>query len=265
MSTRSSTYRFNRYVNLGSYSHPLASQDPSRNEVLPADDEAWDQGEMTTSEPVFVSSPTSVSASPYARTCQAAHLAGRVVSHKGDKTLDAPFRFSEAAQLHRTINALATLLPREFDTAPDRLSSSLAICYSSMLSLYEPYSCTETNHGEHTTEEVDMQAIAIAGLKRVSEEVLKFSHNLKRTMTYDTAAISPLVADCLYVAAANYAWLVQERGTPEMLASYNNLIEVLKLLDLRWKVAGEYLRILDATQYASQDQNGNGIGDTYEP
>lgn len=220
---------------------------------------------MTTSEPVFVTSPTNLKASPYARTCQAAYLAGRVIDHKNDRSLDSPFRFSEAAQLSRTINALATLLPGEFEANPERLSTALAISYSTMLCLYEPYACTDSNHGDHTVEEVEMQSIAIAGLKSTAEEILKFSHNLKRIMTYNGATVSPLIADCLYGAAADYAWLVQERGTPEMLASYNNLIEALKLLDMRWKVAGEYLKILEATQYANTEANGDGVEHAFGP
>lgn len=35
-----------RYVSLGSYGHPLATGDPNRTDVLPADDISWDIGEM---------------------------------------------------------------------------------------------------------------------------------------------------------------------------------------------------------------------------
>ncbi|KKY18851.1 putative fungal specific transcription factor domain protein [Phaeomoniella chlamydospora] len=243
-----------RYVNIGSFGHPLASDGPSRNEVLPSDDAPWDQGEMVTSEPIFVSSATSVKAGPFARTCQAAHLVGRVVVHKNDRSLDSPFRFSEAVQLHRTIIALASLLPSEFETAPERLSTAMALCYSAMLALYDPYSCTESNEGEHTVEETEMQGIAISGLQATADEVLRFAQHLKRTMTYDLAAISPLIADSLYGAASTYAWLASERGTPEMVASYNNLVEALRLLDMRWKVAGEYIRMLETSDYANHQQ-----------
>lgn len=52
-----------RYVTLGSYGHPLATEDPSRADILPADDESWDVGDMISSEPLYVSSITSLPAS----------------------------------------------------------------------------------------------------------------------------------------------------------------------------------------------------------
>lgn len=193
---------------------------------------------MTPSEPIFVSSPTHIRAAPFARTCQAAHLLGRMISHRNDGSLDSQFQFSEAVQLHRTISALSSLLPNEFEMAPERLSTAVALCFSALLNLYDPYSCTESIGGAGSVEANEMQGIAINGLKATAEDVLKFAQHLKRSMTYDLAATSPLVADSLYSAAANYAWLVRESGSPEMIASLNSLKEVLSILNQRWKIGG---------------------------
>src|SRR5947209_3532664 len=54
---------------------------------------------MTTSEPLYVSSPTTVRTSPFARTCQATHLLGRLIRHLNDQNVEPAFRFSEAGQL----------------------------------------------------------------------------------------------------------------------------------------------------------------------
>lgn len=102
---------------------------------------------MTTSEPLYVSSPTAVHASPFARTCQATHLLGRLIRHLNDRNVEPAFRFSEAGQLHRTLTALASLLSDEFQASPDQLSSAIALIYGGMLHLYDPYACTESNHG----------------------------------------------------------------------------------------------------------------------
>ena len=136
-----------RYVNLGSKGRPLATDDPLRTDVLPADDTLWDRGEMTTSEPIYVSSPTTVRASPFARTCQATHLLGRLIRHLNDRNVEPAFRFTEAVQLHRTLAALASLLPEEFQASPDQLSSAIALVYGGMLHLYDPYACTQSNLG----------------------------------------------------------------------------------------------------------------------
>lgn len=103
---------------------------------------------MTTSEPLYVSSPTTVRASPFARTCQATHLLGRLIRHLNDRNVEPAFRFSEAGQLHRTFAALASLLPGEFQASPDQLSTATALMYGGMLHLYDPYACTESNHGK---------------------------------------------------------------------------------------------------------------------
>jgi hypothetical protein len=84
-----------------------------------------------------------------------------------------------------------------------------------------------------------MQSIAIAGLKTTADEILRFSQRLQTCIGYDMAASSPLVADCLYQAAATYAWLVYETRSPDMVIAMNTLTECLRMLDMRWKVAGK--------------------------
>ena len=195
---------------------------------------------MTTSEPLYVSSPTSAKASPFARTCQATHLLGRLIRHLNDRTIEPFFRFSEAAQLHRTLAALSSVL----DSSPQKLSSATAMTLGAMMHLYDPYACTETDHG-NTIEGTEMQGIAIAGLRDTAEEVVRFAQHLQSCMSYSLASVSPLVADAVYMAAATFAWLEYERGTPEMSASLRVLTDTLQMLNARWRVAGEYLKMLD--------------------
>ena len=238
---------------MGSEGRPLAAEDPSRTDVLPADDDLWDQGEMTTSEPLYVSSPTSATASPFARTCQATHLVGRLIRHLNDHAVEPAFRFSEALQLHRTLTALSFVL----DGSPQKLCTATAMTFSSMMHLYDPYACTETEHGS-TVQGTEMQGIAIAGLRGTAEEVVHFAHNLQACMSYSLASVSPLVADAVYMAAATFAWLEYERGTPEMSASLRTLTDTLQMLSSRWRVAGEYLKMLEMTRESLYNGGGGG-------
>jgi hypothetical protein len=237
-----------RYVNLGSRGHPLATDDPARNDMLPADDTMWDAGEMTTSEPLYVSTPTNVRAGPFARTCQATHLLGRLVRLLDDNLLDSPVRFTEALQLHRTIQALANLVPTDVQLSPERYGTSIALCYSSLIHLCDPFACTASNRGDHTVEETEMQTVAIAGMRATANDTLQFSKLFKRSMTQNPSSISPLVADCLYMAAATYAWLVHESGSREAAESYHSLRGVLEMMNCRWAVAAQYLAILNKAQ-----------------
>lgn len=237
-----------RYVNLGSQGHPLATDDPARKDMLPADDAMWDAGEMTTSEPLYVSSPTNVRAGAFARTCQATHLLGRLIRLLNDNLLEAPARFTEAIQLHRTIQALANLVPADVQRSPEYFGTSIALCYSSLIHLSDPFACTESNRGDHTVEETEMQGIAIASMRNAANDALQFSYLLRRSMTQNPSSISPLIGDCLYMAAATYAWIVHETGSREAAESYHSLKNVLEIMSCRWAVGAQYLAILKKAQ-----------------
>jgi len=237
-----------RYVNLGSQGHPLATEDPARNDMLPVDDAMWDAGEITTSEPLYVSSPTNVRAGSFARTCQATHLLGRLIRLLNDNLLESPARFTEAIQLHRTIQALANLVPADVQRSPERFGTSIALCYSSLLHLSDPFACTESNRGDHTVEETEMQAIAISSMRSAASDAFQFSQLFKISMARNPPSISPLVADCFYMAATTYAWIVHETGSRDAAESYHSLRDVLELMNCRWGVAGQYLSILNKAQ-----------------
>ncbi|EXJ68347.1 uncharacterized protein A1O5_08139 [Cladophialophora psammophila CBS 110553] len=242
------TMLLDRYVNLGSSGHPLATDDPVLYDTLPADDDLWDEGQITTSEPLYVSSPTNVKAGAFTRTCQATHLLGRLVRLLNDRLLDAPMRFSEAIQLHRTLQALANLLPNDVHRSPERYGTPLAICYSSLMHLCDPFACTESNGGHRTVEETEMQTIAIAGMKSVAADVFRFSQLLHVGMTSNPAAVSPLVGDCIYFGASIYAWLAHETGLREMGDAYHILRKVLETMASRWAVGQQYLTLLDISK-----------------
>jgi Fungal specific transcription factor domain/Fungal Zn(2)-Cys(6) binuclear cluster domain len=246
-----------RYINLGIPGRPLATDDPSAQSVLPADDASWDMGEMATSEPLYVSTPTSVRAGPFARTCQATHLMGRLVRVLNDRSSESPLRFVEAAQLHRTLTALGTLLAGELQQSPAQYSTPVALCYSAIVSLDDPFCCTQTNRGNHTFEETEMQALAILGIKDAADCVVQLAETLKTTMNNNISAISPLTANALYVGASTYAWLAHESGSDEHLNNYHELRQVLLQMKYRWAVAGEYLDALDATKNILYQDNPN--------
>ncbi|EXJ87309.1 hypothetical protein A1O3_04268 [Capronia epimyces CBS 606.96] len=234
-----------RYVNSGAPGRPLATDDPSRRDVLPADDQMWDAGEMATGEPLYVSSPTNVIAGPFARTCQATHLLGRLIRLANDQLLDSPLRFTEAIHLFRTLQALANLLQGDAQQLPERYGTALALCCSALLRLSDRFACTETNGGNHTVEETEMQTLAISGMKGTAADALQFSQLLMLSMIASPAATSPLIGDCLYMAAATYAWLAHESGLREMGEAYHQLRKSLETMNCRWAVASQYLGLLD--------------------
>ncbi|KAI9714596.1 MAG: hypothetical protein M1812_006401 [Candelaria pacifica] len=244
-----------RYVNLGNHGHPLATDDPSRDDYLPVEDALWDQGEMQANNPLYVSTSTANPAAPFARTCQAGNLMGRVIRHINDRTLDLTFRFEEAAQLDRTVRAFSAILPQDIPTDsafPDAnlICTPMALAYSSLLSLYDLYSCTNHNM-EHVGVAGDnpMQEISISGLKTYSQEVLRFAGMLSSLYQANgTDAASPLVCDCLYQVAATLSWLMRETDGVEYAQALEGVKSTLRVIAVRWRVAAEYITILEEVE-----------------
>ncbi|KAF2170076.1 hypothetical protein M409DRAFT_64442 [Zasmidium cellare ATCC 36951] len=243
-----------RFISIGHRRKPFASTDPSLDAHLPTDDSHWDRGQMLVAAPLALSASSTIRAAPFARTCQAAHLLGKVIRHLNDKNLPADYKFNEALQLHRTLRALCEVLPAEAEeddpTVKPTLCSPMAICYSGLLTLYDQYACTERAMENAPETQLVMQKEAIDGLGDISSQAMDLA---RRVRTFVDRAglqrVSPLVVDSLYQAAANYAWYVRESSSPECAERLAELKEILLLLDRRWKVAGEYIKIIEATEF----------------
>jgi len=93
-----------------------------------------------------------------------------------------------------------------------------------------------------------MQAIAISSMRSAASDAFQFSQLFKISMARNPPSISPLVADCFYMAATTYAWIVHETGSRDAAESYHSLRDVLELMNCRWGVAGQYLSILNKAQ-----------------
>lgn len=64
----------------------------------------------------------------FARQAQLSHLLGRVLRHVYDVSSDSTFYRDEALQLHRTLDAITTLLPVETRKSAV-YAAALSMCY----------------------------------------------------------------------------------------------------------------------------------------
>ncbi len=198
-----------RFVHIGNRGKPFATTEPSVETHLPTDDAAWDQGQMLAAAPLSLSASPSVFASPFARTCQAAHLLGKVLRHIDDKTIPMEYRFDEAMQLHRTMCSFADAIlygepPDESPPSCAALFTSLAMTYSGLLTLYDAYSCTESARESGGEPQLLMQKQSIDGLKEVSNRTIDLSRQIRRIIEDGKLdKISPMIIDCIYQAAAS--------------------------------------------------------------
>ncbi|QKX63441.1 uncharacterized protein TRUGW13939_10611 [Talaromyces rugulosus] len=246
-----------RYVNLGSKNRPFACEDARPDEYLPADDKHWDQG-VSFSARALSRKNAHLEAPPFARTCQAAHLLSRVLRNLNDSDTDAEFRFQEAIQLHRTTQALYSTALHESEELVERMSdltahlpfsAAMGLCLSALLTLYDKYSCTENSEVDQmgSPNLLEMQKIAISGLKELSSAVFQLSRRIRAAAELGgMLKTSPLICDCLYQAAANYLWYILETGNEECRSMVVGIKDVLQMLGTRWKSPIEYIRILDS-------------------
>ncbi|KAH8646924.1 hypothetical protein BGZ61DRAFT_469955 [Ilyonectria robusta] len=251
-----------RYVNVGGKHRPFSCDDVRPDELLPVDDKHWDQGELALVQPLAVSTSTTVKICPFGRTCQASHLLSRVLRHISDRDSDIEFRCNEALQLRRTLQALAATIANESEellghvndaTADLPLFTATALCHSALLGLYETYCCTENSEANQMGCEnlLEMQNLAISGLKEISNAVFLFSKRLQAvTELGGMLRMTPLVCACLYQAAGNYLWYTLETGGQDYLSMANTIKSVLSILGTRWNSAREYVAILDGVDYS---------------
>lgn len=197
-----------RFINIGHRGKPLSTSDPSLEMHLPTEDASWDRGQMLVAAPMSLSTSQTIHVAPFARCCQAAHLLGKTMRHLDDRNVPDQYRFDDALQLHRTMMALADVLPDEANADDPEirpaLCSSMAILYSALLTLYDAHSCTDRSTEQTCEAQLVVQKECIDGLSEISSRVVDLARKIRNVAeTKGLGYLNPLVIDCIYQAAAN--------------------------------------------------------------
>lgn len=205
---------------------------------------------------------------PYAKTCQASHLLGRVIQHVNYehnlKEQDSEMHLAEAQQLHRATSAFITDLDLEYHRATRhqklRLATPRAIAYSALLNLYDLHCCIEGDTikvaDDSITARLEMQDLALQQQKHVAVQVVNFGREIITMLNLEgRSSVSPLVCDSVYQAAAYFAWNYRETGSNASLDSLNELRQVLASISFRWRIAGKHEKTrfsTDADEFVEQ-------------
>ena len=230
-----------RYVALGNPGLPLSAEDLSRGDTLPCTETAWNRGNASVEETLFLSSPPGVPAGRFARLCQASHLLGKILRHGRDRTLDDDERFPEAIQLNRLLQALSSVISSELsEDSCVALRSTMAVCYSGMMVLNRPYSGIESpEFSLDFSTPREFQKHALATLKSAGREITNLSASLQEDLNTQIDQCSPLIAHCLYQAGSVLAWFYRKLPNDIKVAEAVEVLkETLRRLDKRWKIAG---------------------------
>ncbi|KAI9744483.1 MAG: hypothetical protein M1818_002012 [Claussenomyces sp. TS43310] len=244
-----------RIVSLGGQGRFFASQDPDVSAPLPVDTISWDEGEMVAALPLGTSSSIAEPRSPFARLCQASILLGKILRHHYSPLQPEIHQFQHASELYLEASTMARLLTKEAEESFDEYlvhTAPLAVCLSALSALCDPYACIEHRSSEPSSGEgAAMQARAVEGIRSVSASVKEMSEQIvtRATHSLDIDTISPFIFDALYVAAANFAWLVRENGDEACAQSLDTLRHCLRRLGGRFGVSLSVLRILEAQEF----------------
>ncbi|KAI5460852.1 hypothetical protein BGZ63DRAFT_252260 [Mariannaea sp. PMI_226] len=249
-----------RFANLGIRGRPFACDDARPEDLLPMDETLWDLGEQTVVPSLAVSSDTDLPAPAFARTCQAAHLLSRVLSHINspvDPVNDCvTSRYSEALQLHQILSSFHLALRQEVamddPSAFAAYSSAIGISYSALIALCDNYTCADLDDPSAVgiPEQLRMQKTSLNSLHEIGTSVWEFAScfgTLQGEESNHTVA-SPFAADCLYAAATQYLWYIQETGKTELNAAVDDMKTALNFIGRTWAVGNEYLAILEGRE-----------------
>lgn len=169
-------------ISAGTEGLAVAAPAPGSDCLLPCTDVEWDQGSISTNEPLFAESfNMGASLGPFARTCQAAHMLDKVLAHvnrrRNDGGQDATEVLIEAIQLHKALQALdaSLILPdqptKDSYRSPEMLmlgqggedghhQCAMALCCSARFLLYSEYGCNDFNGRKRSCERVALESEA---------------------------------------------------------------------------------------------------------
>ncbi|CEI68016.1 unnamed protein product [Fusarium venenatum] len=239
-----------RVIVAGSPQLLMAAPEPSTNDLLPCNDDDWNNGRIGFNEALFTRnfhSPSSVG--QFARVCQAVHMFGKVLGHirARKKDTDPVQLTAEALQLHIVLAALDQGVTRkdcEITTTHGTLHAALSLCSLARLLLYNEYACNEPSFStsrERLAAEVEMQRISLATIQdivsktipQMSRQIVSASQQQRKRPTH-----SPILVGCLYHAATECAWFIRENNDAEMIAGLEAITQALGVLKSEWAVCG---------------------------
>ncbi|KZL70576.1 fungal specific transcription factor domain-containing protein [Colletotrichum incanum] len=257
-----------RIICLGNKKRYL-SPEPQDNETFPVDDEAWDEGRVGRAAHHTITSSPPSSPSPFSSLCRSALLAGKVIAHirkvisdhKQNPTASTVAALAEATSLSAALSSTAESLPRGIPFLAPR-----CVLISAAILLHDSYCCPAGPDGRLRSQEETAQQVhsveamtdASKDVAALAEELLLFIFSTEKEDSgdgHDLGDISPLILDALYGAASTLAWLVREEGSVQYEGGLNSIKRCLERLGVRWRLAGEYGRMLEQQEFAFMMQD----------
>ncbi|KAL7810270.1 hypothetical protein V8C44DRAFT_332777 [Trichoderma aethiopicum] len=234
-----SAFLLDRFVSLNCPGCPAAIDEPSPQEVLPADDALWDEGAEEAPSSPGVNSPVSMEFGRFALLTQAFVLLSKVLKLKSTAQ-ETPTKGlkDEAQKLERTIKALLYFGQMEVKSRNGMPSFELhSVCTISLITLY-----TSTNIP------IDMPMRFIESLAD-----LLTSYNYEHLVTAARRGrdeITPFLVQLIYQTSVLLFKTEQPMNGDWSDTRVEKLKSALQWLDKRWQLAGVFRQSLEAQQIA---------------
>ncbi|KAF5688590.1 Zn(II)2Cys6 transcription factor [Fusarium denticulatum] len=226
---------------------PLSIPEPNATELLPINDQDWDEGRIGLSEAFFTSSFSSATKLGYfAMTCQAAHMLGKVISHTAARNEIGSHTdlASDALGLHNVLAALHSAITEETDTSdtnliPPTRMIALSICCSARFLLYHQYCCNNLPPAAvgPSAKHTEFQQIAISSIRSLIVFTVPSISCAEQK--------SPLTAHSIYYAASECAWFIREDQGSEYHEALANLLKGLRAIAKEWDIGAQFLSFLE--------------------
>ncbi|PNP57819.1 hypothetical protein THARTR1_01977 [Trichoderma harzianum] len=226
-------------MNISNPDRPLATKNPTFDDLLPVDDKLWDDGTAKPSDAFSISQGFSLKMGMFSRLGQATYMLSQALDLVcPDNHQDPVERDQQIAQLRRTVHALITVSNAEASEHQWRSKSN------NMGFIPNYISARDTS--DETLSTLDHLATTAQGF---------------RDQMVDTTSVlvaTPFLAHVAYQAALFLIRL--SRGEPDDVTTRRMSLFKGLLQDIvpRWKMARVYLDILDAQEITTASEAACG-------
>ncbi|KIW40304.1 uncharacterized protein PV06_07511 [Exophiala oligosperma] len=225
------------FVSIGCPGRPLATREPTLDDLLPADDAQWDQGIVANIDSHKISSPTTNHMSKFALLCQAARLLGQVLHQLSNRTPEHDHGDDTWMQLDRTLESMLTAA-LDFDS-PD---------YDQITFIYKQVTLYRSSGKSSANAET---LFVVEGITHTIRTSLLEQQCL---VGRDPESVSPWGLFFGYRICVYYACSDQKEAYA--LQIVDSLKEVFRNIEVRWNAAGKlfsgYLFIVAGIDHYSQ-------------
>ncbi|KAI8635560.1 hypothetical protein F5Y19DRAFT_482739 [Xylariaceae sp. FL1651] len=222
-----------RAIALGCPQRSLSIPEPDNNKVLPSDELSWEHESPSPQSSLTLASPPMSNMGNFRLLVHACCLLGRVLQYISD---DSSYEHSGALQIYNTICALIKVLEVEA-TCGMSVSVPRSILHSAIFTL-----CSAAGYIEpgHPVQQSPRHFSASDFLKRAREFLNGNLGTVGQT--------SPFLIHWGFQAFQYYYLAYQQDGRPENEQAVEDLEKSFHVLERRWKLAGIYTTLLNASQ-----------------